>query len=244
MVPFGDSSGSDSWDYLSGTRDKMKKVVILLSGGLDSAVTAYIARKDVGVKGELYALNISYGQTHFREITSAQNIANELGASLKRMHVPLDWLVESSLTGLGEIPTEEVEDIPSTWVPQRNSIFLALAFAYAETVGADLVYTGFNVKDYSGYPDCRPEFVEQIQKALNLASKQFVETGKGIGIACPIMHKTKAEIIEIGRTLGVDFSKTWSCYQGGKKACGVCPSCRIRLAAFEEVGVDDPVEYE
>jgi len=222
----------------------MKKAVVLLSGGLDSTVTAYIARKDIGVKGELYALGISYGQTHFREVTSAQNIANELDTPLKRMHIPLDWLVESSLTGEGDIPAEEVKEIPSTWVPQRNSIFLALAFAYAETVGADLVYTGFNIKDYSGYPDCRPEFVEQMQRALNLASKQFVETGKGIGITCPIMYKTKAEIIEIGRTLFVPFEKTWSCYKGGEKACGVCASCRIRLKAFDEVGLVDPITYQ
>jgi len=245
MVPFGDSSGSDSWDYLSGTRDKMKKVVVLLSGGLDSTVTAYLARKDVGVRGELYALTAMYGQTHKKEVKCAIEQSILLDAKDHTiLPLPLDLLGGSSLLGKGEIPTEGVEGIPSTWVPQRNSIFLALAFAYAETVGADLVYTGFNIKDYSGYPDCRPEFVEQIQKALNLASKQFVETGKGIGIACPIMHKTKAEIIEIGRTLLVPFEKTWSCYKGGEEACGVCPSCRIRLKAFAEVGLVDPLDYE
>jgi len=223
----------------------VKRAVVLLSGGLDSTVTAYIARKDVGVKGELYALTAMYGQIHKKEVKCA--IEQGILLDVKDhtiLPLPLDMLGGSSLLGKGEIPTEEVEGIPSTWVPQRNSIFLALAFAYAETVGADLVYTGFNIKDYSGYPDCRPEFVEKIQQALNLASKQFVETGKGIGIACPLMHKTKAEIIQIGRTLFVPFEKTTSCYKGEEKACRVCPSCRIRLAAFEEVGIDDPVEYE
>lgn len=223
---------------------KMKKAVVLLSGGLDSTVTAYIARKDIGVKGELYTLSFFYGQLHIKEVECARLIAEALEASLLRLDLDLQSLVDSSLTGVGVIPEEEGKGIPSTWVPQRNSIFLALAFAYAETVGATLVYTGFNIKDYSGYPDCRPEFVEQIQKALNLASKQFVETGRGIGIACPLMHKTKVEIIEWGRTLSVPFEKTWSCYQGRDEACGVCDSCRIRLAAFTEVGIDDPIEYE
>ena len=171
-------------------------------------------------------------------------------------------IVGRARTGQGDIPVKrskamketfglaygrdegKVGGIPTTWVPQRNSIFLALAFAYAETVGATLVYTGFNVRDYSGYPDCRLEFVEQMQKALNLASKQFVETGKGIGIACPIIHKTKAEIIELGMRLKVPFRYTWSCYQGREKACGVCDSCRIRLEAFKKVGLDDPLSYE
>ncbi len=222
----------------------MKKVVVLLSGGLDSTVTAYIARKDVGIRGGLYALTFNYGQLHQRELDSSIIIGEELNICHDILDLPLNRIVESALVGKGEIPTKEIEGIPSTWVPQRNSIFLALAFAYAETVGATLVYTGFNIKDYSGYPDCRPEFVEQIQKALNLASKQFVETGKGIGIACPLMHKSKTGIIEIGQTLSVPFEKTWSCYKGGKKACGVCDSCKIRLTAFAEIGIVDPIEYE
>ncbi len=223
----------------------MKKVVVLLSGGLDSTVTAYIARKDIGVRGELYALTAMYGQLHKKEVKCAIEQSILLDAKDHTiLPLPLDMIGGSSLTGKGEIPTEESKGIPSTWVPQRNSIFLALAFAYAETMGATLVYTGFNVRDYSGYPDCRPEFVEQMQRALNLASKQFVETGEGIGITCPLMHKTKAEVIETGQTLSVPFEKTWSCYKGGKKACGVCDSCRIRLEAFAKVGLDDPIEYE
>jgi len=228
-----------------------RQAVVLLSGGLDSTVTSYIARKDIGKTGKLYAITFEYGQRHAKEIDLAIDTAGTLGVTEHKIFsIELADLVQSSLviegtTGesLQQVPTGPVAGIPSTWVPQRNSIFLALAFAYAEMMSADLVYTGFNVKDYSGYPDCRPEFVEKIQQALNLASKQFVETGKGIGIACPVMHKTKAEIIQIGLNLGVDFGRTWSCYQGLEKACGVCPSCRIRLAAFREVGIVDPVEY-
>jgi len=222
----------------------MKKAVILLSGGLDSTVAAYLAREDIGVRGELYALSFRYGQLHSKELDCAVEVGKALGTFHSILDLPIDRIVESSLTGNGEIPTGGIEGIPNTWVPQRNSIFLALAFAYAETVGASLVYTGFNVKDYSGYPDCRPEFVEQIQKALNLASKQFVETGQGIGIVCPLMYKTKAVIVFMGRELGIDFGKTWSCYQGGDKACGVCPACQIRWRAFWELGLVDPIEYE
>ncbi len=223
----------------------MKKAVVLLSGGLDSTVASYYARKDIGRNGELYALSIDYGQRHSKELLCALEIGELLDVASHPILKILGMdLLGSSLTGDSDIPTKEEEGIPSTWVPQRNSIFLALAFAYAETVGAGLVYTGFNVRDYSGYPDCRPEFVEQIQRALNLASKRFVETGEGIGITCPLMHKTKAEIIGIGQSLFVPFGKTTSCYQGGEKACGVCDSCRIRLKAFEGAGLKDPLEYE
>ena len=221
------------------------KAVILLSGGLDSSVCAYMARQDLGKAGELYALNISYGQVHIREATSAQYIADEVGASLQRIHVPLDWLMESSLLGDGDIPVEGLtEEIPSTWVPQRNSIFLALAFAYAEARHADFVYAGMNCRDYSGYPDCRPEFLMEVEKALNLGSKRYVETGYKTSLETPLLYMGKSDIVKVGNLLGVDFGKTWSCYQGRERACGVCDSCRIRLAAFKEVGLVDPIEYE
>ncbi len=235
----------NSLGYERDLGGEMKKTVVLLSGGLDSTVTAYLARKDVGKKGALYALTVMYGQKHTKEVEYAAKVAISLGAEWSPLYLPLDTFLQSSLLhSQEEVPTKEEEGIPSTWVPQRNSIFLALAFAYAETVGAGLVYTGFNVRDYSGYPDCRPEFVEQMQRALNLASKRFVETGEGIGITCPLMHKSKVEIIQIGMGLGVDFESTWSCYKGGDKACGVCDSCRIRLKAFEGAGLKDPLEYE
>lgn len=221
------------------------KAVILLSGGLDSAVTAYMARKEIGKDGRLYPLNISYGQVHEKERSYAVRIASSLKCDLRWILIPLKGLVNSSLTGVGEIPTEEEEGIPSTWVPQRNSIFLALAFAYAETVGAEFIYMGLNVMDYSGYPDCRPEFVEAIGKALNFARKQFVESlgTKVIQIETPLMFLTKGDIIKEGLDLRVPFEDTWSCYKGEDKACGECPSCRIRLKGFEDAGWLDPIKY-
>ena len=227
----------------------MKKAVVLLSGGIDSTVAAFCAKQDVGKRGGLHALTFDYGQKHYKEIVCATQQGVHLDL-LAHMFVPVDLAFANNISTLLIGSSEEIvtqggaEEIPQTWVPQRNSIFLALAFAYAESVEADYIYTGFNIRDYSGYPDCRPEFVEAMNKALNLASKRFVETGKGIGIICPLMYKSKSEIIRWGTELGVDFSKTWSCYVGGEKACGQCSSCKIRLAAFEELGVVDPLEYE
>lgn len=224
----------------------VRKAVVLLSGGIDSTVTAYVAKKDIGKTGELYAITFEYGQMHSKEIVHARDIAKELEVKDHLEEWELRIPTESSLLveSPEQIPTEEAEGIPSTWVPQRNSIFLALAFAYAESIEADSVYIGVNSRDYSGYPDCRPEFIEAMTRALNLASKQFVETGKGIGIIAPLQFLFKADIIQLGTSLGVDFSKTWSCYRGEAKACGKCPSCLIRLRAFKELGLDDPIEYE
>ena len=226
----------------------MKRAVVLLSGGLDSAVTAYCARKDVGKTGELHAISFDYGQKHYRELDCAAIIGEGLGVVTHPIIriIGLESLDTALLSGsVTEVPTAGVkEGIPSTWVPQRNSIFLALAFAYAETVDADMVYAGFNCIDYSGYPDCRPEFVDSINKALNLASKRFVETGRGIGIVTPLIRLSKSEIILLGDKMGVPFEDTWSCYLGGEKACGVCDSCRIRLKGFKEAGIEDPIEYE
>ncbi len=223
----------------------MRRSVVLLSGGLDSTVTAYIARKDIGKRGELYAMTFDYGQRHRKEIRLAAKTAEALNC-VDWVLVPLvlGGISSSALTGDSEVPTEETEGIPTTWVPQRNSIFLAYAFAYAESVDADNIYTGFNVVDYSGYPDCRPEFVRAMDRALNLASARHVTEGRGFAIETPIMGSKKVDIIGQGIQLLVPFENTWSCYKGERLACGVCDSCRIRLKAFEEVGMKDPLEYE
>jgi len=223
------------------------KAVILLSGGLDSSVVAYIARHDIGESGDLYALTLSYGQRHEREIESAMDIARAVGACqhIILKGLPIDVLVKTALTGDFEVPTDGVSaEIPSTWVPQRNSIFLGLAFALAETVDARAVYIGVNSVDYSGYPDCRPEFISSAEKTFNLASKRFVEKRRAIELRTPIISKSKRDIVRWGMELRVPFDLTWSCYQGNEKACGVCDSCRIRVAAFRSQGLTDPIEYE
>ncbi len=225
----------------------MQKCVVLLSGGLDSSVTAFVARKDIGEKGHLHALTFDYGQKHRKEIEAASKIAIALEAVAHVVFpISLGQLSDSALlsSSVKGIPTKGVEKgIPTTWVPQRNSIFLALAFIYAETIGADRIYIGVNSRDYSGYPDCRPEFIAAITTALNLASKRFVESGKGIGIVAPLQYKYKAEIVRLGSELGVPFILTWSCYQGKERACGVCDSCRLRRQGFEEAGLEDPLRY-
>ncbi len=240
---------------MSKTIVKERGAVVLLSGGIDSTVCAYLAKRDIGEEGKLHALSFEYGQLHRKELL----LARDLGAKLEVDSHPLIKvlgmeLFGSSLVGRGTVTerlavmkeayAKEEEVIPSTWVPQRNSLFLALAFAYAETVGVSSVYIGVNSMDYSGYPDCRPDFILAMGKALNLASKQAVETGQYIGIVTPLQFLSKVEIIKKGTELGVDFSRTTSCYCGGELACGKCPSCLIRLEAFRELGMEDPLEYE
>lgn len=219
----------------------MTKGVVLLSGGLDSAVTAYIARRDCS---ELYALSFDYGQRHIKEIERAKVLGRRLGVGEhKILRLPIEYICKSSLTGSGEIPLEEVEGIPSTWVPQRNSIFLAIAFGWAEVLGAERIYIGVNSVDYSGYPDCRPEFIDAIEKALNKGSKQYVEGTGEISIETPIIGFSKEDIVRLGEVMGVPFELTWSCYSGKELACGKCPSCRIRLEAFRKNKMVDPVKY-
>ena len=220
----------------------MSKGLVLLSGGIDSAVTAYIANRECA---QLYAITFRYGQAHSKEVVCALQLGFKLGVERhKVLDIPLDGLGGSSLFRKDEIPTTAVGGIPSTWVPQRNSIFLAVAFGWAETLGCDEVYIGTNVVDYSGYPDCRPEFIGAMCNALNLASKQYVEEGKEIRIETPLSGLGKAEIIKKGLELEVPLGDTWGCYKGGKKACGLCSSCQIRLKGFKELGIKDPVEYE
>lgn len=219
--------------------------VILLSGGLDSAVAAWIARQECE---DLSALTFDYGQRHFnREVSCAVELSGRL--VVKRhlvVNVPIKEIGGSALTDpKGSIPVEGLDiGIPTTWVPQRNAIFLAFAFGWAETLGYDRVYIGANSIDYSGYPDCRPEFLRAMWKALLLGSRQYVEDGQEILLVSPCISMKKSEEILLGVNLGIPFEHTWSCYLGQGKACGRCDSCLIRLRAFREAGVRDPVEYE
>jgi len=234
-----DARGKTSLSIEIERKYEVSKGVVLLSGGLDSAVTAYQANGEVD---KLYALTFRYGQVHSKEVECALQLGLILGAERhKVLDLPLDMIGGSSLVGVGDIPKEPTQGIPSTWVPQRNAIFLSVAFAWAEVVGADKVYIGVNSVDYSGYPDCRPEFIGAVEKALNLASKRFVEGGTGISIETPIIHLSKKKIVELGLKLKVPFERTWSCYAGGDRPCRVCDSCRIRARAFEECSIEDPL---
>jgi 7-cyano-7-deazaguanine synthase len=217
-----------------------KRAVVLLSGGLDSTTAAWLARAS---DFELYALSFDYGQRHKKELEAAAQVARDVDAQqhqIVRMNLS-DWAA-SSLTGDGEIPTEpNGERIPSTWVPARNHIFLAVASGYAEVVGASAIYIGVSQVDYSGYPDCRGEFLDAFQHAADLASKRFVEEGVSIPVLAPFLYLPKSGVIRLGLALGVDYAQTWSCYQGGDRPCQVCDSCRLRAAAFAQVGQADPL---
>ena len=209
------------------------RAVVLLSGGLDSTTVAYLAARS---GYQIYALTVLYGQRHDRELEAARAVCRELGAADHRV-VRLDfgdW--GSSLTGDAELPMDGAgDDIPSTWVPMRNLIFLGMASGYAEVVDAQAIYIGVGQVDYSGYPDCRQEFIDAYQRAADLASKQFVEEGISIPVLTPLMHLPKASVIKLGLSLGVDYDLTWSCYEGGDEPCGRCDSCRLRDEAFAEV---------
>ena len=219
------------------------KSVVLLSGGLDSATCLAIARAD---GTEPYALSVLYGQRHLDEIEAAKRVARALGAKAhKFVRVELDAIGGSALTDDIEVPKDreegEMTDIPSTYVPARNTVLLALALGYAEVVGAEAIYAGVNAVDYSGYPDCRPEFVAAFQNLARLATKAGVE-GRPIEIRTPLILLTKPQIIERGLALGVDYRMTHSCYDPvGGRACGRCDACVIRRKAFESLGMTDPV---
>ncbi|MDV6346121.1 7-cyano-7-deazaguanine synthase QueC [Nitrosomonas sp. Is35] len=222
----------------------MKKAVVLLSGGLDSATALAIAR-DQGY--QCYALSIDYGQRHRSELVAARKVAQSLGAVAHQI-IKLDLTAfgGSALTDQTiEVPTSGAEtDIPVTYVPARNTIMLSLALAWAETLQCQDIFVGVNAVDYSGYPDCRPEYIQAFEKMANLATKAGIE-GKKLTIHTPLMHLSKKEIIKAGLALGVDFSLTVSCYQADEMghACGVCDSCRIRKAGFAAAGKCDPVSY-
>jgi 7-cyano-7-deazaguanine synthase len=216
------------------------RAVILLSGGLDSSTVASLARAS---GFELYALSFDYGQRHHKELDAAKRIATQLGVrrhQIVRINLG-DW-GGSSLTGDGDIPTESSGNaIPSTWVPARNHIFLAIASGYAEVVGARAIYIGVSEVDYSGYPDCCGAFLDAYQHAADLASKQFVEDGVSIPVLAPFLHLPKSGVVRLGLALRVDYGLTSTCYQDGETPCGVCDSCRLRAAAFAEAGVPDPL---
>lgn len=233
---------------MGGENTKVKKAVVLLSGGLDSTITAYLA-KEKGL--ELYALTVRYGQRHEQEVVSARKIAEELGvADHKIVELNLALFGGSALTdGESKMPEqrspEEIEEggIPDTYVPARNAIMLSIALAYAETVNADEIYIGAHCLDYSGYPDCRPEFIKAYQAMADLATKRAIE-GRPIKIQVPLIQLDKKQIIEKGRELGVPFELTRSCYREGAKSCGTCDSCVLRKKGFTEAGIKDPVEYD
>jgi 7-cyano-7-deazaguanine synthase len=217
------------------------KAVVLVSGGLDSATTLAMARN----RGfDCYALAVNYGQRHSSELQAAQRVANAADVPLKVLDLDLRAIGGSALTDLIEVPEEATEGIPVTYVPARNAIMLALAMGYAEVLGADDIFIGVNAVDYSGYPDCRPEFIGAFEAMANVATRAAVE-GRRLSIHTPLIELTKAEIIRKGTALGVDYAQTVSCYQADEqgRACGVCDSCRIRRAGFEAAGVPDPTRY-
>lgn len=221
-----------------------RSAVVLLSGGLDSATVLAIAR-DEGWR--CHALSVDYGQRHRVELEAAARVARTLGAIEHRVvRVDIAAFGGSALTDTSiDVPTAPSEGIPITYVPARNTIMLSLALAHAEVTGSDAIFTGANAVDYSGYPDCRPEYLEAFERLANLATKRAVE-GHPIAIRAPIVRMTKAEIVRRGTALGVDFALTVSCYSADAegRACGRCDSCRFRREGFEKAGVADPTRYQ
>lgn len=224
-----------------------KPAVLLLSGGLDSTTVLALARQQ---GFDVHALTFRYGQRHEREIDAARRVAARHGVSSHTV-VPIDLRAfgGSALTGAGEVPRDRpldamAEGIPATYVPARNTILLAYALACAEVREAADVFIGVNVLDYSGYPDCRPEYIAAFERMANLATKAAVE-GRRLTIHAPLIRLTKSEIVRLGVSLGVDYSLTTSCYDPapGGAACGRCDACRLRLRGFAEAGVPDPIRY-
>ncbi len=220
-----------------------KKAVVLLSGGLDSATCLAIAQS---AGFDSYCLSLDYHQRHIAELVAAKNIASSLGAKMhKTAQLDLSLFGGSALTDSQiAVPEQASEGIPVTYVPARNTIMLSLSLAWAEVIGAQDIFIGVNALDYSGYPDCRGEYVKAFQEMANLATKAAVE-GQTITIHAPLIDMTKAEIIAKGTLLGVDYSKTVSCYQANHQgqACGVCDSCRLRKEGFAKAGIKDPTFY-
>ncbi len=224
------------------------KSVVLLSGGLDSTTTLALARRE---GFDLFCLTFDYGQRHKVELDRAQDIAQHFGAvDHQIVKIDLRQFGGSALTDSIDVPAgqgqqEMTSSIPVTYVPARNTIFLSFCLAYAEVKEANDIFIGVNAVDYSGYPDCRPDFIQAFETLANLATKVGVE-GKGpINIHAPLIKLTKAEIIQKGLELGVDYATTHSCYSPAERglSCGVCDSCQLRLKGFQEAGIKDPIEY-
>lgn len=220
---------------------KMQRAVVLLSGGLDSATAAAMAQRE---GWELFALTLKYGQVHQAELRAARRVAEALGVSRHvELEVDLKAFGGSSLIGEGDIPKDDLGHvgIPSTYVPARNTVFLSLALAWAEVLDAERIVIGVNAVDYSGYPDCRPEFIAAFEYLASLATKAGVE-GRPLRLFTPLQHLTKAGIIRLGTELGVNYALTHSCYDPGVDGgpCGHCDSCLLRARGFAEAGIQDP----
>jgi len=222
----------------------MKRAVVLLSGGLDS-VTALAIAKEQGY--ECYTLSFDYGQRHDAELVAAAKLSKHVGAvEHKVINIDLRAIGGSALTDNSiDVPEEHHEGIPVTYVPARNTVFLSIALGWAEVLSAQSIYIGVNAVDYSGYPDCRPEFITAFEHLANVATKASVE-GQKLTIQSPLIKMTKAEIIQQGLRLGVDYSQTISCYQANSEglACGKCDSCHFRREGFKHAGMADPTRYQ
>ena len=229
-------------------KSREKKAVVLLSGGLDSTTVLAIA-KDAGFS--CYCLSFQYGQRQVIELEKAKESSTRLGAAGHLvLDIGLDKIGDSALTGEIEVPKGRSfetmgEGVPQTYVPGRNTIFLAYAMAWAEVVGADDIFIGVNALDYSGYPDCRPEYIEAFERMAQLATRAGTEGQRTVRIHAPLMQSSKKEIIQKGIALGVDYSTTHSCYDPGTDggACGQCDACLLRLKGFAEAGIGDPLQY-
>jgi 7-cyano-7-deazaguanine synthase len=225
-----------------------RKAVVLLSGGLDSATALAIAQRE---GFEPHALSFRYGQRHETELEAASRVATAMGVEAHVVaNIDLSVFGGSALTDTIDVPkqrsdSEMSEGIPVTYVPARNTVFLSIALAWAEVLEAEDVFIGVNALDYSGYPDCRPEYIEAFENMANLATKAAVEGRQRLRIHAPLMHLTKAEIIQCGVDLGIDYSLTHSCYDPDSegRACGTCDSCLLRRKGFAEAGVPDPTVY-
>lgn len=221
-----------------------KKAVILVSGGLDSTTVVAMA-KSHGY--DCYTLSFDYGQRHRSELEAAQRVSKLMAVhEHKVVKLDLGTIGGSALTDTSiDVPEEETSGIPVTYVPARNTVFLSIALGWAEVLGANDIFLGVNAVDYSGYPDCRPEYISAFETVANLATKSAVE-GQKLSIHAPLIDMTKAQIVQAGMALGVDYSQTVSCYQANLEgeACGKCESCRLRRQGFEQAGLQDPTRYQ